>query len=50
MAMISCDVFRVRRPLVKKNSLSICAKYRSILDKESGAIAGIVIGEMDQRF
>lgn len=29
-------------PLVKKNSLSVRGKYRSILDKESGAIAGIV--------
>jgi hypothetical protein len=34
--------FQGERPLVKKNSLSVRGKYRSILDKESGAIAGIV--------
>ena len=34
--------FQGETPLVKKNSLSVRGKYRSILDKESGAIAGIV--------
>ncbi len=34
--------FQGERPLIKKRSLSVRGKYHSILDKESGAIAGIV--------
>ena len=34
--------FQGERPVIKKRSLSVRGKYRSILDKESGANAGIV--------
>jgi hypothetical protein len=34
--------FQGERPVIKKRSLSVRGKYRSILDKESGAIAAIV--------
>ena len=34
--------FHGERPLIKKRSLSVRGKYLSVLDKESGAIAGIL--------